>query len=157
MDDAYGVGIADIDEQHGMLFEMIDGRAATEGRGSSPGPGDVAGSVSLARAHLKYEETLVGRNRPPSYVDALKGHAEFSKKVEILNRYVADAPADTLQTMVEYLKDWIIDHTLLETPPRVSEILAGSRERVIEISARWISPRASTPPSDAKASERSPT
>jgi hemerythrin len=114
--DAYGVGIADIDEQHGMLFEMIDGlAAATEGRGkASLGAGDVDRLVSLARAHLKYEETLVGRNGPPGYVDAIKGHAEFSKKVEILSRYVAEAPADTLQTMVEYLKDWVIDHTLLE-------------------------------------------
>ena len=114
--DAYGVGISDIDEQHGILFEMIDGlAAAAEGRETaSLKTGDVDRLVELARAHLKYEETLVGRNRPPGYTEAVKDHAEFSKKVDVLSRYVSEAPADALQTMVEFLKDWVMDHTLLE-------------------------------------------
>ncbi|HUJ75915.1 MAG TPA: hemerythrin family protein, partial [bacterium] len=70
--------------------------------------------VELARSHLRYEEALVGRSAPPGYADALKDHAEFSKKVDVLSRYVSEAPADALQTMVEFLKDWVIDHTLVE-------------------------------------------
>jgi hemerythrin len=114
--DAYGVGISDIDEQHGILFEMIDGlAAAAEGRDrASFKAGDVERVVELARAHLKYEETLLGRNRPPGYAEAIRDHAEFLKKVDVLSRYVSEAPADALQTMVEFLKDWVIDHTLLE-------------------------------------------
>ena len=114
--DAYAVGISDIDEQHGVLFEMIDSLAA-----AAEGPetalvktGDVDRLVEYAREHLKYEETLVGRNRSPGYANAIKDHAEFSRKVDVLGRYVSEAPADALQTMVEFLKDWIIDHTLLE-------------------------------------------
>ena len=114
--DAYGVGIPDIDEQHGILFEMIDGlAAAAEGRETASfKTGDVDRLVELARAHLKYEETLVSRRPPPGYAAALKDHAEFSKKVDVLSRYVSEAPADALQAMVEFLKDWMIDHTLLE-------------------------------------------
>ena len=114
--DAYGVGISDIDEQHGILFEMIDGlAAAAEGReNASFRKGDVDRLVELARSHLKYEEALASRATPPGYASALKDHADFSKKAEVLSRYVSEAPADALQTMVEFLKDWVIDHTLLE-------------------------------------------
>jgi hemerythrin len=114
--DAYGVGISDIDEQHSALFEMIDGAAAAAaGReNASFKSGDVARLVELACAHLKYEEALAGRSKPPGYASALVDHAEFSKKMDVLSRYVSEAPADALQTMVEFLKDWVIAHVLLE-------------------------------------------
>jgi hemerythrin len=114
--DSYAVGIADIDEQHRLLFEMIDGLAdAAEGRVSSDGvTGTVDSFVALARTHLQLEEALSAQKPERGYEAAIRDHVEFLKKVEGLSRYLHEAPADALRTMVEFLKDWVIDHTLLE-------------------------------------------
>jgi hemerythrin len=114
--DSYAVGVPDIDEQHRMLFEMID-RLATlaEGRASGDSMTDTVDKlVALARSHLSYEETLAGRRPAGGYEVALRDHGEFLRKVEGLSRYLQTAPVDALHTMVEYLKDWVIDHALLE-------------------------------------------
>jgi hemerythrin len=114
--DSYGVGIPDIDEQHRMLIEMIDGLAAVaEGREPADGmTATVDRFVALARSHLQYEEAVAARSAGPDYQGAIKDHAEFLRKVEGLARYLEKAPVDALHTMVEFLKDWIIDHALLE-------------------------------------------
>jgi hemerythrin len=114
--DSYAVGIPDIDEQHRVLFELIDGLAAVaEGRASATGMTDTVESlVELARTHLHYEETLSARSPAPGYASAIRDHGEFLKKAEGLSKYLETAPVDALQTIVEFLKDWVVDHTLLE-------------------------------------------
>jgi hemerythrin len=114
--DSYGVGLPDIDEQHRMLFEMIDGLAAlADGRATGDSMTDTVDRlVALARSHLQYEETLAARRTAHGYETALRDHGEFLRKVEGLSRYLETAPVDALHTMVEFLKDWVIDHALLE-------------------------------------------
>jgi hemerythrin len=113
--DSYGVGVPEIDEQHRTLFKMIDDVAAVaEGRATGEAVmGAMDKLVALARSHLQMEEALVDGARP-DYATAVREHAEFLKKAEGLTRYMESAPADALHTMVEFLKDWIVDHTLLE-------------------------------------------
>ncbi len=115
-DDSYVVGVADIDEQHRLLFDMIEGlAAAAEGRSTGEGMPAMTGKlVALARSHLQYEETLGARHSGNGYAAAVKEHEEFLRKIEGLSRYLETAPVDALHTTVEFLKDWVIDHTLLE-------------------------------------------
>jgi hemerythrin len=114
--DSYGVGVPAIDEQHQELFRMIDNVAAVaEGRAKGDAViGAMDRLVALARSHLQTEEALVNGGAQPEYAAAVREHAEFLKKAEGLTRYMESAPADALHTMVEFLKDWVIDHTLLE-------------------------------------------
>jgi hemerythrin len=114
--DSYTVGIPEIDEQHRLLFEMIDSLGAVaDGRASADGMTDkVEKLLSLSRSHLQYEETLASRHRTPAYDEAVRDHSEFVRKVEGLGKYLETAPVTALHTMVEFLKDWVIDHTLLE-------------------------------------------
>jgi hemerythrin len=118
--ESFAVGIPDLDEQHEMLFEMIDGLdAAAAGREPGDGiPGAVDRFVAISRSHLQYEETLAGRSagsaRAAGYDSAAREHAEFLRKLEGLRKYLERAPADTLRTMIDFLKDWVLDHTLLE-------------------------------------------
>jgi hemerythrin len=114
--DSYAVGIPDIDEQHRVLFELIDSLGAVAD-GREPAA-DVAGTVDslvgLAHTHLHYEETLSARRPARGYDAAIREHAEFLKKAEGFHKYVKEAPVDALQAIVEFLKDWIVDHALLE-------------------------------------------
>ena len=114
--DSYAVGIPEIDEQHRLLFDMIDDLAAVA-EGRSPGDGRmemVQKLTNFARSHLQYEETLAARHADLAYEAAIHEHGEFLRKVEGLARYLETAPVDALHNMVEFLKDWVIDHTLLE-------------------------------------------
>ena len=115
-DDSYVVGVPEIDEQHRLLFDMIEGLAAVaEGRSTDDGMQAMAGKlVALARSHLQYEETLGARHAGNGYAIAVREHAEFLRKIEGYSRYLETAPVDALHTTVEFLKDWVIDHTLLE-------------------------------------------
>ena len=115
-DDSYVLGIPEIDEQHRLLFDMIEGLAeVAEGRASSDAMTDMMGKlVALARSHVLYEETLASRHPDKGYEAAIRDHAEFIKKIEGLARYLETAPVDALHTTVEFLKDWVIDHTLIE-------------------------------------------
>ena len=114
--DSYAVGIPDIDEQHRVLFEMIQDLAAVaDGREPAAGVTDAVESlVSLARTHLHYEESLSAGHPAQGYDAVRREHAEFLKKAEGFRKYVEEAPADALQTVVEFMKDWVVDHALLE-------------------------------------------
>ena len=115
-DNSYVIGIPEIDEQHRLLFDMIEGLAeVAEGRSSSDGMTDTMGKlVALARSHVQYEKTLAARHPDKAYEAAAREHADFLKKIEGLARLLETAPVDALHTTVEFLKDWVIDHTLIE-------------------------------------------
>ena len=114
--DSYAVGIPDIDEQHRVLFELIQGLAAVaDGQEPAAGIMDAVGSlVSLARTHVRYEESLSAGHPLQGYDAVRREHAEFLKKAEGFRAYVEEGPADALQTVVEFMKDWVVDHALLE-------------------------------------------
>ncbi len=114
--DSYAVGIPDIDEQHRVLFELIQGLAAVaDGREPAAGVTDAVESlVSLARTHLHYEESLSEGHPAQGYDAVRREHAEFLKKAEGFRKYVEEAPVQALQTVVEFMKDWVVDHALLE-------------------------------------------
>jgi hemerythrin len=117
--------VPEIDEQHRMLFDMIDGLAAVaDGRTlGDPAAETVDKIIALARSHLLFEETLAARAPAAGYDAAVRDHGEFLRKVEGLSRYLETAPVDALHTMADLLKDWVIDHTLLENR-RFKEALA---------------------------------
>jgi len=114
--DSYVVGIPEIDEQHRLLFDMIESLASiAEGRSNGDGMNGAMGKLlALARSHLSYEETLSARSPVKGYDSVVREHAEFVRKVEGLSKYLEKAPVDALPATVEYLKDWVIDHTLVE-------------------------------------------
>jgi hemerythrin len=114
--EAYGLGIPDLDREHAALFETIDGLDAVAAgrRPPSAAPEAIEKILALATAHLQAEETrLRGRGLP--LADSLaREHGEFLKKVEGFQKFIENAPATALRTTIDYLKDWALDHTLLE-------------------------------------------
>jgi hemerythrin len=114
--DSYVVGIPEIDEQHRLLFDLIESLASiAEGRSDGDGMNGAMGKlVALVRSHLQYEETLPMHGTVTGYEAVVREHAEFVRKVEGLSKYLEKAPVDALPATVEYLKDWVIDHALVE-------------------------------------------
>jgi hemerythrin len=114
--DAYAIGVQRLDNQHKEMFQILDGISAmAEGRESGDGAAAMVDRfISLARAHLQYEETLLSRDPAAAFESIVRGNEEFLRKLEGVRKYLEKAPADALQTTIAYLKDWAIDHSLVE-------------------------------------------
>ncbi|HUI70651.1 MAG TPA: hemerythrin domain-containing protein [Spirochaetia bacterium] len=114
--DAYSIGIRQLDAQHKEMFTILDGISAmAEGRVPGDGAADMVDRfISLARSHLHYEETLLSREPASGFEAILRGNEEFLRKLEGVRKYLEKAPADALQTTIAFLKDWAIDHSLVE-------------------------------------------
>jgi hemerythrin len=114
--EAYGIGIRQLDAQHKEMFRILDGISAmAEGREPGDGAaGMVDRFISLARSHLQYEETLLSREPVSGFEAVVRGNEEFLRKLEGVRKYLEKAPADALQTTIAFLKDWAIDHSLVE-------------------------------------------
>jgi hemerythrin len=113
---AYGIGVQQLDNQHKEMFEILDGiTAMAEGRAPGTGAaGMVDRFISLAKSHLQYEETLLSRE-PAAGLDAVvRGNEKFLRRLDGVRKYLEKAPADALQTTIAFLKDWAIDHSLVE-------------------------------------------
>jgi hemerythrin len=114
--DSYGIGVQRLDLQHKEMFQILDGISAmAEGREPGDGAaGMVDKFISLARSHLQYEETLLSREPASGFEAVVRGNEEFLRKLEGVRKYLEKAPADALQTTIAFLKDWAIDHSLVE-------------------------------------------
>jgi hemerythrin len=114
--EAYSIGVKQLDVQHKEMFKILDGISAmAEGREPGDGAaGMVDRFISLARSHLQYEETLLSREPAAGFETVVRGNEEFLRKLEGVRKYLEKAPADALQTTIAFLKDWAIDHSLVE-------------------------------------------
>lgn len=112
----YEMGIADLDKEHEALFALID-RLDGVAAGREPAaemPSLVDGLLELTRSHLETEETRLAGRRPAPAAEMRRDHAEFLKKIEAFRKFTESAPATAIGTTIDYLKDWALDHTLIE-------------------------------------------
>ena len=120
-DDSYAVGVPEIDDQHRRIFEAVGGLEAQTGEDGMEAR--VERLVSLVREHLEAEERH-DTDRRLDGAESARFHGEFLRKIEGLRRYLTIAPGEALHTMVENVKDWVVDHVLLEHGVRHSEAKA---------------------------------
>lgn len=112
--DSYATGIARIDEQHKMLFQMSEDYrlALDEGTGQRVYALFLRALKLYASSHFSYEEGCMDRCRcaaAKSNREAHAGFIEFVKRHD--TRYEADgfARADAL-ALTETLDRWLADH-----------------------------------------------
>ena len=77
-------------------------------------PLDISSNDFAPNAHLIDPSTLLKLRERALEEATATLHGEVDKKIEGLARYQETAPVDALHTTVEFLKDWVIDHTLIE-------------------------------------------
>ncbi len=114
--EAYGLGIPELDRAHAALFEAIDrlDAVAAGRRPPSAAPKAIERILSIAAEHLQIEEAKLRGHGLPHEASLAREHGEFLKKVEGMRKFIESAPATALRTTIDYLKDWAMDHTLLE-------------------------------------------
>ncbi len=114
--DTFRMGIRELDKQHEKIFHMIGDLARTVEEGASlkaleMGTSDLMAAV---KAHLSYEQSVMMERNPAEYETQKKGHDVFLSQVETIRSCVPSNPGGAVHDLVDCLKDWIIDHMLLE-------------------------------------------
>lgn len=114
--DDFSVGVARIDEQHKKLISMIN-RLLREpyARTRSESISDLLSVMtSYASEHFRAEEELMSEYGYPRLEDHKLQHKEFRRKtVEFCNATTIGA-ASVPDTMLTYLREWLIHHILRE-------------------------------------------
>jgi len=112
--EAYSTGIAQIDDQHKMLFQMSDSfrSALDEGKGGLV-YGGLLNSLDLyVRSHFAYEEGCMARHFCPAAKlnqDAHQGFITFLKRFHERHAAAGFVQEDARE-LVDTIDSWLVDH-----------------------------------------------
>ena len=122
--DSYAVGVAEIDEQHKRLFDMINrAEAAAEGQGDAGVLSELIMDLNAyARSHFALEGRLMRDHDYPDSDAHLEQHAEFAKRTMPFQDSGLDNDALDPAGIFQYLADWL-KHHILETDMELGRFL----------------------------------
>jgi len=110
----YQIGVAEIDEQHQRLVEMVNSlhEAMKSGSGKSLVPKVLNELVEYTVTHFNTEERLMQETRYPHYLQHKRQHDELKQQVVQMKSVIdSGKPVNTIE-IVNFLKGWLINHIL---------------------------------------------
>jgi hemerythrin len=110
----FSVGVFEMDRQHkkliGMLNRLIN---EPEAQTQSETISDLlSGMIAYAREHFRDEEALMAEYGYPFKDQQMEQHKAFVKKTVDFCSAVEVGVDSVPQVMLDYLKDWLIQHIL---------------------------------------------
>ncbi len=110
--DAYSVGVAQIDAQHKHLVGMINGLIEVMSRGSRPDELQALldDLMTYARSHFDFEERLMARAAYAGLATHREKHAAMKAEVERLTAGATGTSAVIPIKLMTFLKNWLIKH-----------------------------------------------
>ena len=113
----YEVGIPSIDQQHKTLFSLIE-KVTTPLGGGNEDSNDLEGRLgellSFAREHFAGEEEKMIKTDYAEYERQKSEHEKILKELDDYYNRLCTNREDTEVDFLEYLKGWIVTHTLAE-------------------------------------------
>lgn len=113
---SYSVNIAEIDNQHMKLVDLINRLfdAMKAGKGTEATGQILNELVTYTIYHFGYEEKLLASNQYPSLLTHKNEHLLLTKKVQELKAaQLKNSAVVTIETM-NFLKDWLTNHIVKE-------------------------------------------
>lgn len=112
----YSVGVDLMDSQHRRIIDLVN--RLIDGHGTENDAEVVAETISkmlqYTREHFASEETLLLQYEYPACDDHRNLHRKFLKDAIQFNTAVMLKVDGTSTKLLEYLRDWWIDHILIE-------------------------------------------
>lgn len=111
-DEKYSVGVQRLDDQHKILFSIInDISEAIEGGGGNLSLGDVLDSmVSYTKVHFFSEEKYMRDYGYPDFNEHRKEHQYFVGRVESFKKELEGGPWELAEDVLEFLRKWLTAH-----------------------------------------------
>jgi hemerythrin-like metal-binding protein len=113
-DDAYSVGIKEIDDQHKQLIQFLNDLHDALGNGTAMAmmQGLIADLLDYADYHFTTEEALFEKYKYPERYEHAAEHEDFATKVSEIEVQLKISKNDYLlpiETM-KFLRNWLLDH-----------------------------------------------
>lgn len=114
--DRYSVQIAEIDEQHKQLFEMIGNLSTAMKKGQSKEVLSeiLDGLVKYAGQHFATEEKLFAEHNFPQQAEHKAKHDEFVGKIQEYNNLYSNGSNIVSVQLIGFLSDWLMKHIMKE-------------------------------------------
>jgi hemerythrin len=114
--DAFRVGVMVLDDQHGRLFSLVNSLSERIGKtGKIEGHDEQKKELlAFARLHFETEEALMESHGYPRREVQRKEHRDLLVRLERFAGEGERRVRPRALTAVDYLKDWLIRHVLLE-------------------------------------------
>lgn len=110
-DDSFSTNVAEIDEQHKKLFEMINVFYETQSADNHLALGHLMGSlIDYTKFHFSTEEKYFDRFHYGAAEEHKKIHQQFIDKVGDAKRRYDDGGFVISLEITNYLKDWLVAH-----------------------------------------------
>jgi hemerythrin len=112
----YRVNVREMDDQHKALFSLVNELSERVGKtGTITGHDGLKAKVlENAREHFLSEESLMERNAYPRLAAQRAEHADLLERLRLFLGAEEHRTRPRAESMVGYLKDWLIRHTLME-------------------------------------------
>ena len=111
--DDLSIGIESIDEQHKVLFGLIDQLQEAMSRGESRTVLEeiFQGLIDYTDKHFKVEEVMFEKFAYPETEEHLAGHTEFVDKMASLKEQFDDNSNFMIGVdVMQFLTDWLVTH-----------------------------------------------
>jgi len=106
----FEIGIEVVDCQHKLLFAYLN--EGMENIADSAGIFD--NLKTYASVHFADEVKLMRKSNYPAIEGHVKQHQLFEEQVEHLQSAVMDGESKTIMMLFSFLKDWFLEHILVE-------------------------------------------
>lgn len=124
--DAYSVGIQEVDEQHKVLLQLLDAlhRAIRAGQGAESLK-VLNQLVEYTRHHFTMEESLMRVTNYPDFGSHKELHQNLMAQIHKVQDELAGGQLDLDGEMLQFVKIWLIQH-INETDRRFGQFFHGT-------------------------------
>ncbi len=134
-DESYSVGVGELDDQHKVLFRMID--KLLEVPDARTGSKIITDVLSEMRAYTSYhfesEEKYMSECAYPDLEGHVRQHEYFCKKVDELLSNITGQQDVLLSDMTNFLYNWLSNH-ILGSDKKYAPYLIARHEQIRQVS-----------------------
>ncbi len=111
----YSVNVGRLDEQHRMIFALMYSvyRAVDEGLGFQEADRRIKDLIEYSKQHFETEEEVLQRNQYAGLNAQKLEHEKLLEKIRYYETKLADPDASIKIEFIDFIKDWLIGHMLL--------------------------------------------
>ncbi len=111
-DNSYSVGVADIDQQHQQLMNLVNdlNDAMLQGKGRQVVGEILSNLISYTAGHFAAEERLMQQHGYPEYTEHKAKHGKMVAKVKALQQDVDAGKLTVSGDVMKFLHDWLNKH-----------------------------------------------